>query len=85
MNSFFKISILVISSLQLARAQNELLFFQTNWGFEGSWEDFFSKTKNSGYDGVEVWIPADETTQEEVSKGVKKHDLKVIYLSLYQF
>ena len=80
MNSFFKIIILVISSLQLTSAQNELLFFQTNWGFEGSWEDFFSKTKNSGYDGIEVWIPADETTQEKISKGVKKHNLKVIYL-----
>ena len=80
MNVFNKILILVISSLQMTLAQNNLLFFQTNWGFEGSWEDFFYKTKNSGYDGVEIWIPSNSTAQEEVSKGLKKYDLKVIYL-----
>ena len=60
--------------------QNELLFFQTNWGFEGSWEAFFLKTKSSGYDGVEVWLPKNARVQQEVSKGLKKHQLKVIYL-----
>ena len=61
-------------------AQNELLFFQTNWGFEGSWEAFFSKAKSSGYEGIEIWLPKSEDVQQEVANGLKKHQLKVIYL-----
>jgi sugar phosphate isomerase/epimerase len=72
--------ILMLLFTQSVWTQNELLFFQTNWGFEGSWEAFFLKTKSSGYDGVEVWLPKNARVQQEVSKGLKKHQLKVIYL-----
>jgi sugar phosphate isomerase/epimerase len=72
--------ILMLLFTQSVWTQNELLFFQTNWGFEGSWEAFFLKTKSSGYDGVEVWLPKNASVQQEVSKGLKKHQLKVIYL-----
>ena len=80
MKYFLKILILMLLLTQSVWTQNELLFFQTNWGFEGSWEAFFLKTKSSGYDGVEVWLPKNARVQQEVSKGLKKHQLKVIYL-----
>ncbi len=80
MKYFLKMLILMLLFTQSVWTQNELLFFQTNWGFEGSWEAFFLKTKSSGYDGVEVWLPKNASVQQEVSKGLKKHQLKVIYL-----
>ena len=80
MKYFSKMLILMLLFTQSVWTQNELLFFQTNWGFEGSWEAFFLKTKSSGYDGVEVWLPKNASVQQEVSKGLKKHQLKVIYL-----
>ena len=80
MKYFLKMLILMLLFTQSVWTQNELLFFQTNWGFEGSWEAFFLKTKSSGYDGVEVWLPKNARVQQEVSKGLKKHQLKVIYL-----
>ena len=36
----------------------ELLIFATNWGFNGSWDDFCSRIKKDGYDGAEAWYPA---------------------------
>lgn len=80
MKYFLKILISMLLFTQSVWTQNELLFFQTNWGFEGSWEAFFFKTKSSGYDGVEVWLPKNARVQQEISKGLKKHQLKVIYL-----
>lgn len=80
MKYFLKMLILMLLFTQSVWTQNELLFFQTNWGFEGSWEAFFLKTKSSGYDGVEVWLPKNARVQQEVSKGLKKYQLKVIYL-----
>lgn len=80
MSIFFKILIFLVFSFQTVFAQDEVLFFQTNWGFEGTWDAFFLKSKNSGYDGVEVWLPTNPSTQKEISEGLKKHNLKVIYL-----
>jgi len=80
MKYFSKMLILMLLFTQSVWTQNELLFFQTNWGFEDSWEAFFLKTKSSGYDGIEVWLPKNARVQQEVSKGLKKHQLKVIYL-----
>ncbi|MEO8821123.1 MAG: sugar phosphate isomerase/epimerase, partial [Ginsengibacter sp.] len=35
-------------------------FFCTRWGSENiSWNDFFPKVKNAGYDGIELGIPGD--------------------------
>ena len=80
MKLLLKILLLFLLHFHWVWGQNEVLFFQTNWGFEGSWEAFFLKTKSSGYDGVEVWLPKNVKVQQEVSKGLKKHQLKVIYL-----
>ena len=40
-------------------AQKEVLFFQTDWGFEGEAEVFIKRAKDSGYDGVEILAPMD--------------------------
>ena len=64
----------------LGNAQNEILFFQTNWGYNGGIEDFIEKAKKSGYDGVEIWLPAEPEKQNIISKALKKFDMKVIFL-----
>ena len=61
-------------------AQNETLFFQTDWGYNGSVEEFIEKAKNSGYDGIEIWLPADSKKQDIISMALKKFDMKVIFL-----
>ncbi|MGB1831652.1 MAG: hypothetical protein ACPHIT_05585 [Flavobacteriaceae bacterium] len=80
MGAYLKILILLLILTEPVWSQNELIFFQTNWGFSGSWEAFFSKTKASGYDGVEIWFPKEKEQLQEVTQGLKKHELKVIYL-----
>ena len=61
-------------------AQNKVLFFQTDWGFEGTTEVFIKKAKISGYDGIEIWSPIDPKKQIQISKLLKKHNMKVIFL-----
>ena len=61
-------------------AQNEILFFQTNWGFEGSWDEFCKKSKASQYDGIEVWVPQEKEGVKLLQKALLQYDLKVIYL-----
>ena len=61
-------------------AQNQTLFFQTDWGYNGSVEEFIEKAKNSGYDGIEIWLPADSKKQDIISMALKKFDMKVIFL-----
>ncbi|MGA0274226.1 MAG: sugar phosphate isomerase/epimerase, partial [Flavobacteriaceae bacterium] len=80
MSAYLKILIFLLILTEPVWSQNELLFFQTNWGFSGSWEAFFSKTKASGYDGVEIWFPKEKEQLQEVAQGLQKHELKVIYL-----
>ena len=64
----------------LGNAQNEILFFQTNWGYNGGIEDFIEKAKKSGYDGVEIWLPTESKKQDIISKALKKFNMKVIFL-----
>jgi sugar phosphate isomerase/epimerase len=57
-----------------------LLIFATNWGFTGSWDDFCSKIKQLGYDGAEVWYPADAAQRDQLLNAFSKHKLKIGYL-----
>ena len=61
-------------------AQKEVLFFQTDWGFEDGTEVFIIKAKASGYDGIETWAPIDRYKQIQVLKLLKEHSMKVIFL-----
>jgi len=56
-------------------ANFSLLLLATNWGFEGSWEEFAAKAKTAGYDGVEVWFPGEEKSRAEFLAAMAKHGL----------
>ena len=71
---------LFFCSLTIGNAQKGVLFFQTDWGFEGEKIAFIEKAKASGYDGIEVWAPRDPSQQKEISAALKKYNMKVIFL-----
>lgn len=58
----------------------ELLVLATNWGFTGSWAEFAKKVKQLGYDGMEVWYPADPKERDALAKALKENSLHVGFL-----
>lgn len=54
----------------------ELIVFATNWGFDGSWDDFFSRVKTLGYDGAEVWYPADQKDRTAFHSAIQKYGMR---------
>ncbi len=52
----------------------------TNWGFEGSMDEYCEKVKKEGYDGIEIWWPMDKKGQDEMFAALKKHSLEVGFL-----
>jgi len=56
---------LLFSSLETFSATNkpafamnknfELKILATNWGFNGTVDEYCSKVKRDGYDGIEIW------------------------------
>lgn len=56
-----------------------LKILATNWGFNGSWDAFCEKAKTAGYDGVEVWLPA-EQDRPVFLDAVAKHGLSFGFL-----
>ena len=71
---------LILLFFHFGRAQKEVLFFQTNWGYEGKTSDFIKKAKDSGYDGIEIWSNTDPSEQKIVADLLKKFGMKVIFL-----
>lgn len=58
-----------------------LKILATNWGFEGTLDEFCAKAKKAGYDGMEVWWPTDnKPAQDELFAALKKHQLDVGFL-----
>lgn len=66
---------------QTQMAQERVLFFQTNWGNTLSWDLFCERTKASGYDGIEIWLPSGGEEQEQLRTALKKHGLLVAFLN----
>lgn len=58
----------------------ELKVMATNWGFEGSMDEYCAKAKKATYDGIEIWWPAEKAAQDELFVALKKHDLEVGFL-----
>lgn len=56
-------------------ANYQLKVMATNWGFDGSFDDFFKKAKAAGYDGAEIWCPSDEKGRVELSNAAAKHGM----------
>jgi len=57
------------------------LILATNWGFEGSTDAFCAKAKAAGYDGIEVWWPTTEASQQELFQALEKYQLLVGFLT----
>ncbi|HMB64596.1 MAG TPA: sugar phosphate isomerase/epimerase [Eudoraea sp.] len=62
-------------------AQGEILFFQTNWGNEESWDAFCQRAKADGYDGIEIWMPEKTEDQTRLKSALRKHGLLVGFLN----
>jgi sugar phosphate isomerase/epimerase len=58
----------------------ELLILATNWGFNGTHDEFCAKAKAAGYDGTELWWPSDETDRSRLFEALAKHGLKIGFL-----
>lgn len=59
----------------------KLKILATNWGFEGTMDEYLSKVKKDGYDGIEIWWPMEQKGQDELFAGLKKYDLEVGFLA----
>lgn len=57
-----------------------LLLMATNWGFNGTIDEFCAAAKKEGYDGIELWWPPETKDQEALFAALKKHSLEVGFL-----
>lgn len=59
----------------------QLKVLATNWGFNGTLDEYLSKVKNDGYDGIEIWWPMEQKEQDELFSLLKKYSLEVGFLT----
>ncbi|GAC1440441.1 MAG: hypothetical protein NVSMB63_06870 [Sediminibacterium sp.] len=80
---------LLLSSLETLADDNppptgdnnlDLKVLATNWGFNGTLDEYGAKVKKEGYDGIEIWWPINETGQNELFGVLKKYGLEVGFL-----
>lgn len=57
--------------------KTDLSIFATNWGYEGDIFQFCESASKAGYDGIEVWVPANENDLAPLTKAVKQFGLKI--------
>ena len=79
MKKLFLTFLFIVCSHKIT-AQKEVLFFQTDWGFEEGTEVFIKKAKAYGYDGIETWAPIDKQKQIQILKWLKENNMKIIFL-----
>jgi sugar phosphate isomerase/epimerase len=58
----------------------KLKLLATNWGFNGTLDEYCAKVKKEGYDGIEIWWPLEKKDQDELFSLLKKHQLEVGFL-----
>jgi sugar phosphate isomerase/epimerase len=58
----------------------QLKILATNWGFRGTLDEYCSKVKTEGYDGIEIWWPVEAKAQNELFATLKKYNLEVGFL-----
>jgi sugar phosphate isomerase/epimerase len=58
----------------------ELKIMATNWGFNGSMDEFCAKAAKEGYNGIEVWWPSEKKAQDELFTALKTHNLELGFL-----
>ncbi len=67
--------------LQIVSDPNFILkILATNWGFNGTLDEYCANVKKEGYDGIEIWWPNDAKGQTELSALLKKYNLEVGFL-----
>lgn len=59
----------------------QLKMLATNWGFQGTLDEYCAKVKQEGYDGIEIWWPAEQREQDELFTTLKKYGLEVGFLT----
>lgn len=59
----------------------ELKILATNWGFTGTIDEYCSRVKRDGYDGIEIWWPTEKKNQDELFAALKKNNLEVGFLT----
>lgn len=62
------------------KAGFELKILATNWGFDGSLDEYCAKVKEEGYNGIEIWWPNEQKEQEVLFSALKKYGLEVGFL-----
>ncbi|MFM2392065.1 MAG: hypothetical protein RLZZ546_42 [Bacteroidota bacterium] len=70
----------ILPKFEKPKTSSKLLIFATNWGYEGSNENFCKSIKDLGYDGAEIWVPSEEKEQKEIFATFKDYDLKMGFL-----
>src|SRR5688572_21106772 len=58
----------------------DLKILGTNWGFQGTLDEFCAKVKKEGYDGIEMWWPLEKKDQDELFAALKKQGLEIGFL-----
>lgn len=61
-------------------ANFKLIILATNWGFNGTIDEYCSKVQKEGYDGIEIWWPLEKNAQDELFNSLKKYNLQVGFL-----
>lgn len=54
----------------------EIIILATNWGFQGDTDAFCKRSKEDGYDGIEVWLPREQASQKTLFQALEKNELK---------
>jgi sugar phosphate isomerase/epimerase len=58
----------------------ELKILATNWGFNGTMDEYCGRVKKEGYDAIEIWWPMEKKDQDELFTALKKYNLEVGFL-----
>ena len=59
----------------------ELKVLATNWGFNGTIDEYCARVKKDNYDGIEIWWPTEKKDQDELFSALKKYNLEVGFLT----
>ena len=59
----------------------QLKVLATNWGFNGTIDEYCARVKKDGYDGIEIWWPGEKKDQDEMFNALKKYGLEVGFLT----
>ncbi|MFM1879307.1 MAG: hypothetical protein RLZZ241_2173 [Bacteroidota bacterium] len=77
MRTFFAIFLILHLASDLNGQNREIWFFQTDWGNTLSWDAFCARAKASGFDGIDIWLPAEPEAQTALKQALNKYNLKL--------